>query len=129
MLPRLVAACPSFTQKWEEHKREYFDEEDYLPYVALGEFADHLLGLYLSGQTDELPASFAEIERLHLEGKAYVKEAATIGCLEGLQNIMGNRGLDAEVLVPFLGPESTKCWNQLNKFWSGEIRYVGETKD
>src|SRR5688500_17779198 len=109
MLPRLVAACPSFAQKWEEHKREYFDQEDYLPYLALGELADHLVGLYVSGLTEELPAVFAENERLHTEGEPYVKEAATIGCLEGL---MGNRGIEADVLLRFLGPESAKWWDQ-----------------
>lgn len=129
MLPRLVAACPSFTQKWKEHKQEYFDEEDFLPYVALMEFNNHIIGLYMSGSTEEFPAAFEEIERLHLEGEPYVKEAATIGCLEGLQNIMGNRDLDSKVFVKFLGPESTKWWDQLNKFWDGEIKYVGETKD
>lgn len=129
MLPRLVAACPSFTEKWEEHKQEYFDEEDFLPYIALSEFNNHVVDLYTSGSTEEFPAAFAEIERLHLEGEPYVKETATIGCLEGLQNIMGNRGLDAKELVPFLGPESAKWWDQVNKFWDGEIKYVGETKD
>lgn len=128
MLPRLVAACPSFTLKWEEHKREYFDEEDYLPYVALGEFNSHVVELYIEGATQELPSVFEEVERLHLEGDAYVKEAATVGFLEGVQNVIGNRGLNADVFLPFLGPESRKWWDQLNKFWAGEIRYVGETK-
>ena len=108
--------------------REYFDEEDYLPYIALSEFNTHVVELYLSGKTEELPAAFAEIERLHVDGDAYVREAATIGCLEGLQNTMGHSGLDSKVLVPFLGPESVKWWDQLNKFWDGEIRHIGETK-
>jgi hypothetical protein len=129
MLPRLVDACPSFTQKWEEHKREYFDEEDYLPYVGLSEFNNHLIDLYVSGTIEEFPAAFTEIERFHIEGEPYVKEAATIVVLKACKNIMGNRGLDANVLVPFLGPESAKWWNQLNEFWDGETRYVGETKD
>ena len=127
MLPRLVMACPSFADKWEEHKQEYSEEEDCLPYIALAEFNDHIIHLYSNGLTEELPAVFAEVEQLHLFGEAYVKEAATIGCLEGLQNMMGNRGMDPEVLRPFLGSESAKWWDQLNKFWNGEIKYVGET--
>lgn len=128
-MPRLVAACPSFTLKWEQYTREYVDEEDYLPYVALCEFNNHIFELYTSGSIEEFSSVFAEIERLHLEGEPYVKEAATIGCLEGLQNIMGNRGMDADVLLPFLGPESRKWWDQLNKFLNGEISYIGETRD
>jgi hypothetical protein len=127
MLPRLVLACPSFAEKWEEHKREYFDEEDYLPYIALSEFDNHIVQLFATGSIHEFPAIFAEIEQLHLLGEPYVKEAATIGCLEGLQNIMGNRGMDPDVLRPYLGAESTKWWDQLNQFWNGEIKYVGET--
>lgn len=127
MLPRLVAACPSFTEKWVAHKQEYFDEEDFLPYIALMEFNAHVINLYSNGLTEELPAVFAEIEQLHLLGEPYVKEAATIGCLEGLQNTLGSRGLDPEALLPFLGSESAKWWDQLNKFWKGEIKYVGET--
>jgi hypothetical protein len=29
MLPMLVDACPSFADKWQEHKQEYNDEEDF----------------------------------------------------------------------------------------------------
>lgn len=46
MLPMLVEACPSFAGNWEEHKLQFHDEEDFLPYVALGAFANHLVVLY-----------------------------------------------------------------------------------
>ncbi len=129
MLPLLVSACPSFLENWEEHKREYRDEENYLPYIAIGEFSHHLVELYKSKKTKEFPAVFTEIERFHIEGEAYVKEAATIGCLEGLQNVAENRGLDANVFLQYLGPESTRCWKELNKFWNGEIGQTSETVD
>jgi len=124
MLPMLVESCPSFAEKWSEHKQEYHDEKDYLPYVALGELALHLIELEKRNQISELENVFEVIEKLHLEGEHYVKEAATIGLLEGLQN---NLGSEAEKFVKYLKPESLKWWKELNKFWNSEIRYVGET--
>jgi hypothetical protein len=126
MLPILVGSCPSFANKWEEHKREYNDEEGFLPYVALGAFARHLVKLYEERKTGEFEKIFDVIEKLHIEGDAYVKEAATIGLLEGLQNTANE---NAEKFVPYLKPDTLKWWNELNKFWNAEIRYVGETID
>jgi len=113
-----------FSEKWEAHKKEYDDEENYLPYIALGEFALHLIELEKHEQTSEFEEVFELVERLHIEGEHYVKEAATIGLLESLQNSLGN---DAEKFVKHLKPEALKWWNELNKFWNGENKYVGET--
>jgi hypothetical protein len=123
----LLEACPSFTEKWEEH-RAFYDDEDLL-YVDLGEFAHHLVELHKTNQTSEFPAVFDVIERLHLEGDAYVKEAATIGMLEGIQNVAGNTGANPEVFVQYLKPESAKWWRQLNDFWDGKIPNVGATEN
>ena len=127
MLPMLVEACPTFSDEWKEHKLQFHDEEDFLPYVALATFNNHLVNLYQENKTDDFEKVFDAIERLHIEGDEYVKESATIGLLEGLQNIAGNRGLDAEVFYSYLKPVSAKWWNELNKFWSGEIKFVGQT--
>lgn len=126
ILPLLVKACPSFTGIWDEHKVFYADEENFLPYVALGEFACHLVELYKSNELSEFENVFAYIEKFHTEGEGYVKEAATIGLLEGLQNVAGNRGVNPMVFEKYLGPVSSKWWNQLNKFWNGEVEFVDE---
>ncbi len=129
MLQMLVKACPSFAEKWEEHNIEYADEEDFLPYVALGELADHLIHLHDKGNVDEVESVFAVVERLHIDGEHYVQEAATIGLLESIQNVIGNRNRDPEIFRNYLLPVSAKWWDQLNLFWNGEIKYVGETID
>ena len=126
-MPLLVAACPSFSKKWEEHPAYYEGEE--LLYVDLGEFAGHLVELQKANRTEEFGAVFDVIERLHLEGDHYVKEAATIGLLEGIQNIAGNSGVEPEQFVQYLKPESAKWWRQLNDFWDAKIPYVGATID
>ncbi len=127
MLPMLVEACPSFADKWQEHMEEYHDEDNFLPYIALGAFARHLIGLYRENKTSEFEKVFQVVEKLHIEGEHYVREAATIGLLEGIQNIAGNTNLDPEIFYNYLEPVSSKWWNELNKFWNGDIKYVGQT--
>ena len=124
MLPMLVESCPSFSEKWEEHKKEYADEENYLIYIALSEFAQHLIELEQEDQTSEFEDIFNLIEKFHIKGEHYTKEAVTIGLLESLQNVLG---IDELKFVKYLKPETMKWWNELNKFWNSEIKYVGET--
>ncbi|MCB0994624.1 MAG: hypothetical protein KDB21_06015, partial [Acidimicrobiales bacterium] len=64
--------------------------------------------------------TFAVIERMHTDGDAYVAELATIGYLEGIQNMVGHAGVDPAVFVPYLGPESARWWRGLDRFWAGE---------
>jgi hypothetical protein len=119
VMPFLLSACPSFSTRWEEHRAFYADEQ--LLYIDLGEFAHHLIELQKANRTEEFPAVFEIIERMHVEGDDYVKEAATIGMLEGIQNVAGNSGIDPERFAKYLKPESAKRWRQLNKFWEGKV--------
>ena len=124
ILPMLVKACPSFNNKWQEHKQEYNDEEDFLPYIALGDFARHLIELHQQNSISEFEEVFEVIEKLHNEGDGFTRVAATAGLLESLQNIAG---ANADDFVKYLKPESLKWWNELNKFWDGRVRYLGQT--
>ncbi|MEO6725819.1 MAG: hypothetical protein ABIU20_09700 [Blastocatellia bacterium] len=117
-MPLLLSACPSFAERWKEH-RAYYGEEELL-YIDLGEFAGHLIDLYKQDQKQEFPAVFCTVENLHIEGDEYVREAATIGLLEGMQNIAGNRGVGPDVFEQYLKPESKKWWGKLNDFWNGD---------
>jgi len=115
----LLAACPSFRQAWEEHvKAAEYDEE--LLYVHLGEFSRHLVALWTAGDTSEFGAVFGAVEDLHLRGDPHVREAATIGLLESLQSNAEHQEVDPAVFVPFLGPESARWWDKLNRFWDGD---------
>src|SRR5262245_21582 len=99
VIPLLLAASPSFQPAWEEHRREYGEE---LLYVALGAYASHLLSLQQRGQIRDFPAVGHVVERLHLEGSPFVREAATIGLLEAIQNVWSNSGVDPEVFAAHL---------------------------
>jgi hypothetical protein len=126
MLPLLVEACPSFSEGWNEHKKEYFDEESYLPYIALGAFARHLVEKLRKGETSEFEAIFDAIERLITVGDGYVRDAILIGLFESLQNVSVREG-ERNGLRRNLRPTSAKWWEQVELFWHGQIKYVGET--
>ena len=124
VVPLLLEACPSFGRPWAAYAADTtFDES--LLYVHLGRFAGHVVELMGSGSTEEFAAVFNVIERLHMEGDFDVREAATIGLLEGLQNQASSAGLDPGVFEPHLGPESARWWAELNQFWDGKLPYVG----
>jgi hypothetical protein len=124
VMPLLLEACPSFRASWNAYRAEPEYDDDLL-YLHLGEFARHLVGLMKAGATEEFPAVFDLVENLHLDGDAYVKEAATIGLLEGVQIQAGHQGVDSERFVPFLRPVSTRWWEELITFWDGKSPYVG----
>ena len=119
IIPLLAEACPSFSAG---------PAISGIVYMQLGRLAGHLLTQYQVGQTREFAAVAAVIERLHLEGDAYVREAATIGLLEGIQNVWSGKGEDPEVFAAYLLPESRSWWQSLNNFWAGNSAQFGSGK-
>jgi hypothetical protein len=122
IMPLLLVACPSFEAVWDS---ELDAEEKGRIYTCLGTFARHLLELYRQGSVHEFAAVAEVVERLHIEGDHPTREAATIGLLEGIQNVWGNSGVDPELFKPFLLEQTKLWWEQLNLFWSGSIPHVG----
>ena len=118
MIPLLVEASPSFSQEWTEFQAEWADEPSLPHYIALGAFARHMCALLSEGQNQTLIKIFEVVERLHNEGSAYVKEAATVGLLEDLQNT--NLHLPTtkpEQFERFLLPETARYWQKVMAFW------------
>jgi hypothetical protein len=120
----LLEACPSYRTRWDAYRAEPEFEADLL-YVHLGDFADHVVDLLERGDGAELPALAGALERLHVEGDDFVKEAATIGLLEAIQNVAGHRSVATRALEDVLGVEARRWWASLDGFWSGELPYVG----
>ena len=123
----VLAACPSFADGWEEFQRYWADEPDPPLYVALGAFARHLVTLLESGDADALESAFEAIERLHTDGEHYVREAATVGILEGLQNGNLHRETKPSDFERFLRPESRRWWAKLIRFWDGDAGAVADS--
>ncbi|MEK8045773.1 DUF7674 family protein [Ideonella margarita] len=117
----LVEAAPGFSQAWAEHLETWGNDA---LYVAGEEFASHLLQLYQAGDLSTLHLVGKAVEELHVKGSPWVKEFATIGLLEGVQNVWANSNVDPDRFLAFLGPESHRWWVGLNKFWSGQAPLV-----
>ena len=96
-----------------------------LPYVVLGDFAEFVIDVYESGDETERMKAIQLIELLHIDGDPSVREAATIGLLEGIQNTWRRRGAIPHGFEASLLPESRRWWDSLNRFWSGGVPYVG----
>lgn len=121
VMPFILEGCPSFSAAWAEHVREYGND---LLYVAAARFASHLFSLYESEQSPLLVAAGEVIEQLHVNGSPWVKEFATVGILEEIQNICSRSNTNAECFKQFLGPESQLWWSGLYNFWSGRVSRV-----
>jgi hypothetical protein len=91
VMPALVAACPSFEDRWREHLAAWTGSEDRGIYIDLGEFAHHLVSLLERGETAEFPGVFATVEGLLRDGDEGVRYALKVGLLEDLGNIASNR--------------------------------------
>jgi hypothetical protein len=113
MMGLLLDACPSFGLEWQAFQQEWADEWDDPPlYVVLADFARHLIGFVERGQFDRLSAALAAVERLHLEGDEFVRNAAVSGLLDALDNGNLHTTTQPADLYPYLGPESRRWWDE-----------------
>lgn len=116
-----LSACPSFGPAYAESCADYGEA---LIYVHAGDFARHLWSLHRTQQQAEFPAVAACIESLLTEGDHFTREFATIGILEGIQNVSSHTDGSPDEFASFLKPVSAAAWRSLNQFWAGEIPVV-----
>src|SRR5688500_8494467 len=95
VVPLLLAACPKSAPDWEEH-RAYWDGEEPGAFNDVAVFAHHAVGCVGRGDIGCLPAFFAAVERMLLEGDEEVRALATVGLLEDLQNIASHEPFGAD---------------------------------
>jgi hypothetical protein len=119
MMDALIAQCPSFAPAWNDFLEEWSETDDKPLYLAPGSLARHLIAMLSTGDAAGLKRAFAVVERWLVEGDSYVKEAACVGLLEGLQNTSLYEATSPEQFVPFMHPESLKWWRNVEKFWNG----------
>lgn len=118
MMDSMLVACPSFQPVWDEFLTEWSTSEDKPLYLALASLARHFVELLATQQEPALSRAFAVVERWHAEGDAYVREAATIGLLEDLQNDSLHTSTSPKQIEPFLMPASLKSWRKVAGFWA-----------
>jgi len=134
MFAPLLAADPSFLPHWQAFLEDWGDDAEPPLYLALGELSRHLAYQLRAGDVANFEAVFAVVERWHTHGDAWVREAATIGLLEGLQGTLDllescRRGDDPPVplVTPWLGPETQRWWDRLIRFWDGDPRALQDS--
>jgi len=121
MFGPLLEADPSFEPIWEEFLTDWRDEPPMPLYLALGDLARHLTAKLQAGDTEAFSDVFRVVERWHVEGDTYVRQAATIGVLEGLQNTHNHETTKPEQFIPWLGPVSRRYWDKVDAFWNQGI--------
>lgn len=124
MMPALIQACPSFGASYKDFLEDWKDEACPLPhYIALSDFARHLIEMLERNDMQSFPQIFQEVDRLEKEGDSYVSEAIVVGLLEDLQNTnLHTERTTPENFRPFLLPNSEKWWDKIYRFWEhGEI--------
>jgi hypothetical protein len=117
MMPTIIAACPDFAATYDAFVAEWKDEPETPYYLVLADFSLHIISLLLAGNRQQLQTAFEIIERLHTDGDKYVREAATIGILESLQNTNLHSSTKPEQFLDFLRPESLRYWQKVEDFW------------
>jgi hypothetical protein len=119
MVPLLVEASPSFAETWRQFQVEWACEHTLPFHLALADFVRHMSHLLASGDEATLHRIFSVIERFHVEGASKVREAATVGLLEDLQNAnLHDAGTSPEQFERFLLPVSARYWRKVEAFWA-----------
>lgn len=117
MFQPILEVSDGFRLIWNEFLEEWKDDDELPEYLALADLARYISSLISESNEEEIKKIFAVIERWHLEGDSYVKEAATVGIMEDLQNtnIVGE-GVPEKIEL-YLLPESKKWWLKIDEFW------------
>ena len=122
MIDPILEVSPGFKPAWNEFLDEWKEENDLPIYLALGELARYIGQLHTKWHKEEVKSIFAIVEKWHLEGDSYVKEAATVGLLEDLQNTNVVGEDVPHSLEAYLLPETKRWWVKVTNFWEkGEI--------
>ena len=118
MIQPMLAASPEFEPTWRAFLAEWNEDPHGPPiYLLLSDLARHISQLVDRGESTTLRLVFDVIESWHTDGDPYVKEAASVGLLEDLQNTNLVAKSAQAACIKLLGPESLKSWQQVEEFW------------
>ncbi len=119
MFTPILEVCPSFRATWNEFVDEWKDDPDGLPqYLALSDLARHVIDMLERNEIDGVRAIFRVVEAWHLDGDSFVKEAATVGFVEDIQNTGLHKGSTTpNDFLEFLLPETKYWWAKVEDFW------------
>jgi hypothetical protein len=116
VIPTLLAAAPGFHETWQRHLAWWKGEERGL-FADASEVAGYVVESYAEGDTRELPALFAALERILQDGDEAAREAATRGVLEDIQTLASHRPFGPAVFERLLGPRTRRAWDEVDRLW------------
>ena len=117
MFEPLLSISEGFKPVWDQFVEEWKDDDELPQYLVLAELARYIAKLISESKAKELYDIFSVIERWHLEGDDYVKQAATVGILEDLQDTKIVGVGVPEKVEAYLFPQSKKRWKNVYDFW------------
>jgi len=117
VVPAFLAVCPSIGPAWQEHLDFWGDEPDRGNFNDAAVIAHHLVDGFERGETSELPAAFALLERCLTEGDGQVRNLVMVGVIEDVQNVSSHRPFGSDVFLGWLGPESRAAWDEVAGWW------------
>lgn len=122
---RLIAVCPEFAPHW----LQYLDSWEGNPsgeYNDMSALADWVVNRMAVGALDCFARLFDEVESLLVGSTTDVRNVIVIGLLEDIQNMSRDLGIDPDIALRYLGPESRKEWffliRHLQQDWPGQAR-------
>ena len=97
----------------------YMDISEGLQHCIAGEFAFYLLEAYKNNNIPILTKAGNFIENLYSYNDEKMENLATLGYLEGIQNVWSNRKVNPDGMLEYLGEKSKDGWVYLNRSWNG----------
>jgi hypothetical protein len=120
MFEPLLLADPSFRAQHDAFVADWAEEPELPSYLLLADYARHLAAKLEAGETSCFAGIFDVVEAWHINGDPYVREAATIGLLEDLQNPSNYKCATPTDFLPWLRPVSKRWWVRVEAFWAGD---------
>lgn len=119
LVPALLSACPKAKARWDEHLEQWRGEpRGHFNDMAV--FAHHIVESYFEhDDRREMRPFFDLLNHMLLYGDAQVRELATIGLIEDIQNIASGRPGRWQVFEPWLHPATRQAWQQIEEMWRG----------
>lgn len=115
----MLGVHSDFSKLWKEFTDEWSNEPEDLPhYLLISDVVRKCSKMLAEGEKHNVDRVFEVVERWLVEGDPYVREAATVGFIEDLQNVNLHDGTEPRDFIQFLGPESSYWWTKVERFWS-----------
>ena len=130
--PQPIAQLLAYVQSGGESLHTVYNTQPLMLSKGSPATREHLIERLRKGEVDGFGAIFEVVECWHLRGDHYVREAATIGLLESLQNQLGGndrdkplKGVRASDFERWLQPETRNRWDKLYRLWDGDVLAFG----